>query len=339
LSAEGLDFPAACWFTPAGPIMPLCPLNLDQFAADGWLLALSAEELGAWLRLARRAWEAGGTLADDAEVLAAVAGLPVDRWLGMRSRVLRALAAHQDGDRIRCTLIAEHLRTTADAEAAAQEQRRAAGRASAAARRRPPPDGQRPLNGRSTPVERPLSARADDAKIEVLDPHERSACAKREIETSALALTPERVAGILNAKIRAQADAKEEAWRRQKAYEMLVERLRPYASRMRRPVEVEASNIAADPRSDPGIVDCVLDRMVAADARAMLRSPVGYMIKTMGLGTDADAPPFEAYTWEQERLDKWAALRRAQADVSLQQASVQAAIQRVDKAARKAGGA
>lgn len=72
--------------------------DVDAFESDGVVEAMSAEQVGAYIRLLCKAWRETpcGTIPDDDEVLARWARLPAKKWIAARDRVLAAFKL-QDG--------------------------------------------------------------------------------------------------------------------------------------------------------------------------------------------------------------------------------------------------
>ena len=226
-----------------------CPLNFESLVTPGIFEGLTALELGALARLILAAWRETPpcTLPGDDIVLAMVARQTEDEWTRTKPRVFAALAAEPtDGGRIAFRHAVRVHQELAARVAADVEQRRAAGRASAAARRGDPPPppggppgptgGQRPLNGRSTSVERALNERSTGVgfgaptlslipvssalSLERSNPESKSERSERSDFASARALVQEPAGDVIaaiNADVKGLLEQRIREWRSRQA--------------------------------------------------------------------------------------------------------------------------
>lgn len=71
--------------------LPIMPVNVHALIAD--TSHMTTEEFGAYCRLLFTMWAHGGTLPNDMEELARIAGVSRTRWNHIAARVLRPMTA------------------------------------------------------------------------------------------------------------------------------------------------------------------------------------------------------------------------------------------------------
>lgn len=105
--------------------IPELPLDVDDFASDELVEAMTTEEVGAYILLICKAWKSKppGTIPDDDVTLAKYARLTMKRWLACRERVLACWKPAGDGrlSQKRLVKTAAHVETRI-------EQKKASGR-------------------------------------------------------------------------------------------------------------------------------------------------------------------------------------------------------------------
>jgi uncharacterized protein YdaU (DUF1376 family) len=93
---------------------PSFPFNVNDFLFDEVVDAMSAEEVGAYIRLLCRAWnqKPAGTIPDDDSTLARWSHLSPDRWTACRPAVLAAFTAPSNGRMTQKRMAAEYRKMT-----------------------------------------------------------------------------------------------------------------------------------------------------------------------------------------------------------------------------------
>lgn len=342
-------------------LMPACPLDLDRLVDVEVGTGLSTLELGVLVRLIRFAWrqQPPCTLPDDEASLAAVAGVTVEEWRRMQTRLLLALGTlppHAEATTPRAghpgRITLGHARRAFDdqaAKAAATNAiRSAAGKKGAEARWTQGPDGKRMANAWQThavamaepfptPIARPREA------LERLNP-ELNLKAKRssaEDSLSGRTLDAPAIAGAIYAGLEAQAAAKVDLWRKSQVEQIIREGIKPYvqSGRADRQVERDIRAIASTPHVTPAAAEIALDRVASRDqdpTKEPLRSAMGYLISA--LGAKADGQPLTPYLTDQPIVDRWDELARQVFDSSRTLEAARAAARRIDAATAAASG-
>ncbi len=312
---------------PTQPI-PACPLDFDRLVDAEIGTGLSTLELGVMVRLVRFAWRQSPpcTLPNDHASLAAVAGVTVEEWQRMQTRLLLALgtlpsqmeaATPHSGPPERITL--GHARRAFEdqaAKAAATNAiRSAAGKKGAEARWTQGPDGKRMANAWQThafamaePSSAP-NARTHGA-LERLRPGinpeaERSSA---EGSLSGRSIDAPAIAGAIYDGLEAQAAAKVELWRKSQVEQILREGIKPYAvaGRAGRQVERDVRAIAGVPHVTPAAAEIALGRLTEREEdpdKEPIRSAMGYLINA--LGAKAGGQPLTPYLTDQPVVDRW----------------------------------
>lgn len=343
-------------------LTPSCPLDFDRLVDPEMGSGLSTLELGVLVRLVRYAWRQMPpcTLPAEDASLAAVAGVTVEEWLRMQTRLLLALGSMQPhteattpraGHPGRITL--GHARRAYEdqaAKAAATNAiRSAAGKKGAEVRWTSQPDGKRmaqPWQTHAFAMRLPfsdaptLNARTRKA-LERLNPELNLKAERSSAEDSLPGKTPDApvVAGAIFDGLEAQAAAKVDLWRKSQVEHILREGLKPYirAGRAGTQTERDIRAIASTPHVTPAAAEIALDRLASREQDATkepLRSVVGYLIAT--LGAKMGGRPLTPYLTDQPIVDRWDELARQVFDSSRTLAAARAAAGRIDAATQAA---
>lgn len=357
-------------FVPSSSHLPSIELLLEPGSLD----VLSAIELGAVVRILRLAWHRvpGCCVPADERSLATVARVTSAEWLGMQAQLLACMRAVPAGSGLlSCDIARMHYQGLVHAQAAAQEQRRRAGQASAAARlqrsvtpspaSRPeaePTGVQRPFNGRSTAVQRPLeigsggagtrfggdTARFVSSALVRSDSNANQERSSAEGSDAPGVDGPNGRAGVIaaiHAGIDATAQARLTEWRRTMSRQLLEQAAKRWAAEGRlgndagRGSSIDSGfviRIAGSPLALPALVAIAIGRADEANAP----SAMGYVASALGLVRGRGSKiksnygkQLTPYLGDQAVLDHWARLEEAQVGAERAKAAVGNVLARV----------
>ena len=336
--------------------MPACPLDFDRLVDAEIGTGLSTLELGVMVRLVRFAWRQSPpcTIPNEEASLAAVAGVTVEEWRRMQTRLFLALGTlppHAEAttpraghpERITLGHARRAFEDQAAKAAATNAIRSAAGRKGAEARWTQGPDGKRMANAWQThafamaepfptPIARPREA-MERLRPGINPEAERSSA---EGSLSGRSIDAPAIAGAIYDGLEAQAAAKVELWRKSQVEQILREGIKPYAvaGRAGRQVERDVRAIAGVPHVTPAAAEIALGRLAEREQdpdKEPIRSAMGYLIAA--LGAKAGGQPLTPYLTDQPVVDRWDEAARKVFDSSRTLEAARGAARRIDAAA------
>lgn len=322
------------------------PFDLARIGSPLQLARLGCAEYGAALRVAEAAWDRGGMI--ETSSLAAIAGMGREEWASVAPRVLLAVMAvpgEPNGHVV-------HLRAVINARRElleARNQKRAAGKASAAKRAQAPPptsDRQRPFNGRSTVVQRPLESalagpergprapgrEALERSDQEINLPERSSARTAEFPTAP------QLAGAIFAGLEDKTIARILAWRKARIIDILTvacegwDKAKRFLPNDWRDMVHKA---ACDPKVEPALAQIAVNRADVPE----VQNPLAYAVSA--LGVRKGGKKLEPHLSDQGVIDLWVQRERIAFQVQKSILAAEEASRRITQhaeEARRAGG-